>query len=348
MSKIEFWAGGYAEPDESGILRCRLDDKTGETEVLSELRGVRNPSWVLPHPNGAVLYCVEECGPEGMICVFGETPDTAGTITAEAAADVNPTDIEGGEVSAYHAEWRLLARIPSGGSGPCHLALDKTATHLVVSNYNSGSLTLFAVSADGRSLTNPDICTREGVGAHPDRQEGPHIHFSTFAGPADTDFYTCDLGLDELLHFSVQEEKLVLRDAFHFAPGTGPRHFAVSPERGLLYLVSELSLEVFVLRMDGTGKITELQQAALLKATDNVSGRTDTAAAIKLTEDGRFLFVSVRGEDKIHGFRILPNGFLQENGSVSVEGECPRDFAVWGRWLLCANQEKGGITVFRV
>src|SRR5665647_763194 len=72
------------------------------------------------HPSLPVIYGVSGIG-DGIIHVWDVSSDSALTLT----------------------------ELPTGGSEPCHLAVDPDARMLVVTNYTAGTLTIWPLTEDG-------------------------------------------------------------------------------------------------------------------------------------------------------------------------------------------------------
>lgn len=136
--------------------------------------------------------------------------------------------------------------------------------------------------------------------------------------------------------------------AIEFEPGTGPRHGVFDRGGRRLFLVSELSNELFLYEWAGPSSIRLRQKQAILPE-DFVSDAAPASAAIRLSADERFLYVSTRFADVITVFAV--NGFeakpIQQMGSGGIH---PRDFALTpdGKYLLAANRNEGGLACFRL
>ena len=74
------------------------------------------------------------------------------------------------------------------------------------------------------------------------------------------------------------------------------------------------------------------------------------AAEIEVHPNGRFLYASIRGPDKIAMFRIDAAGKLSPAGLFSTQGKTPRHFAIdpTGKWLLAEDQDSDRIVFFRI
>lgn len=128
-----------------------------------------------------------------------------------------------------------------------------------------------------------------------------------------------------------------------FPAGSGPRHGIFNRRHTMFYVVSEWSSELFVFRVHGS-EFTLMQTVSVLPERERENNGNAAAAAIRMTKDERFLYVSVRGIDTLAVFDISGSGaaVIQH---VSCGGVHPRDFILSRdeRFLLVANRFEGGI-----
>ena len=127
--------------------------------------------------------------------------------------------------------------------------------------------------------------------------------------------------------------------AIAFPEGTGPRHGVFSKDGARLYLVSELSNELFVI---STGDWTILSHTSVLPGGQ--THRRDTAA-VRLSADGRHLYVSTRTMDLLSVVE-LDGDKPRLVQAVSSGGQHPRDFIRVENWLLVANRSPGTVVSF--
>jgi 6-phosphogluconolactonase len=305
-----------AEWDGAGVL--------GTPRLLAEMK---NPSFVAPHPSLPLLYAASETGrfegrDSGAVAVV--RPGSQGAVT-------------------------VLLR-DSGGTSPCHVAVDPRGGFLVVSNYGSGSAAVFPL-VDGVPGDPVAVMQFEGHGPDPKRQEGPHAH-SAFFDPTGDRFYVQDLGTDRIYGFALDRAARSVRPLdppfFRLAAGSGPRHMAFHPGGPRAYVINELDNTVTALGWDReTGALAPLQTVNALPA--DASGPS-YCADIHVSSDGAFLYGSNRGHDSIAAWRIGPEkGGLALVQHVSCGGKHPRSFCLSpdNRWLLCANMDSDNIVVFR-
>lgn len=137
-----------------------------------------------------------------------------------------------------------------------------------------------------------------------------------------------------------------------FPEGTGPRHGVFDREHRRLFLVSELSNQLFVYRTDGLyGQMTGLSPENIYEILPKGKqySQAPASAAIRLSPDECFLYVSTRFADVITVFSIdgCTLKQVQQTGSGGVH---PRDILLTpdGRWLLAANRTEGGLVSFPV
>lgn len=128
-----------------------------------------------------------------------------------------------------------------------------------------------------------------------------------------------------------------------FPHGSGPRHGVFNRAHTRLFMAGQRSFSVYCLRVEKTGFRMENAFSAL----PGPGGAGDETAAIRLSADERFLYVSTRGADIITVFRVTDGG-LEPLQYAPSGGKHPRDFLLSGngRFLLAANRFAGGIVSF--
>jgi len=224
---------------------------------------------------------------------------------------------------------------------PCHVSVYDE--FLLASNYHDGHLDLYHLR-DGMVKRRLETVTHEGRGPNEKRQDGSHLHFA-MKNPHNEDILACDLGADKVYLYRCEGE-LVLRDEFLLPPGSGPRHLIFSPKAKFVYIFTELSSEVFVYDFREKDYVLKQVQKTL---PEDFKG-DNTGAAIRLTPDGKFLYVSNRGHNSITGFKVKDNHHLELIETVSSEGDHPRDFNISpdGEFLLAANMITNNLTLYKI
>lgn len=315
-----FLTCGYANPAEEGLRCWDYDTQTGTILQRWGLHGLNSPTYLLRHPNGRVLYSGEK----------GTEPDPNGFLVTYALEE------DGAKV---------LSRLNTGGVSPCHLSMDEQSEFLFVSNYASGSLSVFRLDGEGMPSERCCFVQHHGHGAHCERQAGPHVHYAMCRGNL---VYVCDLGLDTVFCYRLDRGTGTLSPTewdYHTAPGDGPRHLAFHPTLpDCVSLLTELTGKVYVLRQTDAGLKTVQVRSDL---PEGFCGE-NTAAAIRYTEDGAFLLTSNRGHDSIAVFEVQSDGTMNEAVFSSSGGSGPRDFHLAGNYVLSSNQYTGELAVLEL
>lgn len=134
-------------------------------------------------------------------------------------------------------------------------------------------------------------------------------------------------------------------DAICFPTGSGPRHGVFNASHTRLFVAAEKSCRLFSFLIKET-TFTFIGSVPLLPP-ELLAG--STAAAVRLSADERFLYVSIRGANRIAVFSTdgdLPR-LLQ---LAPCSGDHPRDIALTpgGAYLIAANRFSGELVSFPV
>ncbi len=325
------YVGTYTGPNSKGIYAWRMDTATGSLTSLGLVAETPNPTFIEIAPNRRFLYAVNEANsfegkPTGSVSAF--SIDTAtGKLT-------------------------LLNQLSSGGTGPCHLTLDREGKNVLVANYNGGSIESLPIQSDGRLGTPASFIQHSGKSIVPSRQSGPHAHCMALDASGRFAF-VCDLGLDRIMSYRFDATQGTLtanQPAFTATkPGAGPRHLAFHPKGRQAYVINEINSTIVHYSCDtNAGTLTEMQTVSALP--EGFTG-TSTAAEIAVHPSGKFLYGSNRGDDSIAVFNIdAATGNLAFLERVPTQGRNPRHFAIdpSGKLLFAANQNSGNIVIFNL
>lgn len=206
----------------------------------------------------------------------------------------------------------------------CHLCVDEEDVYLV--NYLSGNI-----------VKNGEIIAQRcGKGVHPSRQTEPHTHFINKT--RDGYFSVCDLGTDTL---AIYDKDLKLISQEKVPPGYGIRHLTFSKDGKYIYAVNELVPSVSVFAYEN-GKAKLVNTIDIACKNEKANG-----AAIRLSKDGKYLYVSLREENAFCVFAV-DGEHLTIVQTVECGGDSPRDFNIFGDYLLCTNECNDNMTVFSV
>lgn len=124
-----------------------------------------------------------------------------------------------------------------------------------------------------------------------------------------------------------------------FAAGTGPRHGVFTSDEKRLYLVSELSNELFYFELQQDKSWQLIKQLPI-----SLKGKANASAAIRLSADERFIYISTRGDNVLSVFSISDN-LPEQIQQVSCGGDHPRDFLLspGGSYLLVVNRSSNNL-----
>lgn len=144
---------------------------------------------------------------------------------------------------------------------------------------------------------------------------------------------TTDMGLDLVRFWHSSGDGLRLVQQVVLPKGSGPRHGLWHPS-GHLYVVTELSREVFVLAPDAETRWRVISGQPLVGSLD-----TDTAAELCASRDGTTLYAGVRGSDTIGVLAVRGAGeALQFTALADAGTHWPRHHVVVNDTLLVAGQ----------
>ncbi|TAM07472.1 MAG: lactonase family protein [Paraburkholderia sp.] len=331
--------GTYTGGKGEGLYVYRFDANTGEATPLSVAKTV-NPSYLVVSRDARFVYAVNEL-----------------------PGDDGPASLRG-DVSAFgfdpaSGQLAFLNKVSAEGNDPCYLSLSPDGRYLLVANYSiaadpGGSFAVLPVEPDGKLGAAALTVHHEGGGPVKGRQDNAHVHSTVFS-PDGHFVFAQDLGADKLYAYRYTPDggaavaPADLAEARYTAmpAGSGPRHLVFGNDGRHAYLTSELDATVTVLRYRD-GHLTPEQVEPLVEP--GFKGAVG-AAALHLSPDGRFLYVSNRGDaNDISIFAVdATNGKLARIGRQSSLGKAPREFAIdpTGRWLIVGNQGSDTAYVFR-
>ncbi|OLO25090.1 6-phosphogluconolactonase [Alkalihalophilus pseudofirmus] len=320
MEKIKGYIGTYTKGDSKGIYSFTLDLQVPQIQDVKVAAHIENPTYLTIDRTNKYLYSVAKKGETGGIAVY--------TID----------DISG--------DLQLLDSQLEEGPNPCHVSVDSQNNYVVNANYHKGTVQLMGFNNNNEKiLSTLSTVKHEGSGPNKDRQEKPHVHYSGFT-PDEKFIVVIDLGIDKLITYEVNDEKLNEVNSLSLQPGSGPRHLEFHPNGQFAYLMTELSSQVITLAYDReNGSFTEVQHTLTIPEnfTENNQG-----SAIHVSSDGKFVYVSNRGHNSIASFSVDESGHLTLIDFTPTEGAWPRDFVLdpTEKFLVVSNQESCNLTLF--
>jgi len=317
---IELLVGTYTDKSSKGIYRVLFNPVNGTLDNMELVADAASPSYLDISRDRQFVYAINEKDP-GMVASYKWNKD--------------------------RTELIVINKGSTEGVGPCFVEVNNSGNLLAIANYSSGNMAVYTVE-NGKIGENPE--TRQHVGSSiiKANQNAPHAHSSKF-GKDGNYVYVADLGIDELVSYSVSEEgKLGEKQiALAMDKGDGPRHFVFHPTKDLVFIINELSSTVTSAKVDrATGIFEKIDKKSTLPKDYT---EKSYCADIQISSDGKFLYASNRGHNSIAVFSVSEDGILQVLTTTSVEGDWPRNFTISPKenYLLVANQKSDNITVFK-
>jgi 6-phosphogluconolactonase len=216
--------------------------------------------------------------------------------------------------------------VPSLGSGPAHVSLDRKDGLVMVANYGGGTIAVYPRVSNG---TLADASATYSFGAT------AHSH-EILADPSNAFVLVPNLGLNAVGVFRRNANALSflgLSDA-----GVGARHMTFDPAGTHAWVIDETASTITAFDFDTqSGALSQIQQLSSLYGTNPAS---NTGAEIAVTNDGKHVLASNRGDESIVVFDVAQDGKLTPKSRVGTNGKTPRHFSIdeTGRFLFVGNQ----------
>ena len=325
MALSTFFMGSYTQllsPEivgfGDGISSVQLNEETGELSVLHTKKTI-NPSYFAISEDNKFLYC-----------------------NTEVIEEMNPT------VQAYRIKddfsLQFLNEQPILGGCPCHIEV--LNNRVFVACYITGNMLEYPIDELGKLLECVKSHQHMGSSVNLERQEAAHAH-QVAVHPNKRDVYVCDLGIDTLKAYEVQENKLTPNPQkdISVSKGGGPRHLVFNRDGSLAYVINELTAAVSVLKNKGT----KFEQIGSYNSLPDSYQGNPSASAIRIHPNGKFLYVANRIFDAITNFKIEGDTL----GLVDYQhtnGKEIREFNISpnGKWLIACHQNSNDTVVYGI
>jgi 6-phosphogluconolactonase len=318
MKPVILFVGTYTDAESDGIYKLQFDTTNGEITSTNLAAKITSPSYLAISSNKDFLYTVQE---------INDFENGAGAVTTFTIQNDSLVEIQ---------------TVSSGGAHPCHVSLSPLGNKLAVSNYTGGNASIYKVGLDGKLSEPSAIIDHKLI----DSTKVPHAHMTKWVND---NIHIADLGLNMVFEYKDEDLTLAKPKAMISLPeGAGPRHFVDAQNGKLLYVINELNSSISVFEKNAAGVYVAIQNESTLAA--DFKGDS-FCADIHISEDGKFLYGSNRGENTIVIFSIdQQTGLLTLVGREGVHGDWPRNFTIdpTGKFLLVANQNSNNISVFKI
>lgn len=316
--EVGFWCGSYTGPkgEGEGIWALHVADDES-VSVIGTAVQADSPSFLAAHPAHPLVYAAGE---------FVQT--------VQAYRPVGTGLVAVGE--AWHA-----------GDAVCHVALDPEGEFALACCWGDGQVVFYGLDAAG------DIVSRQSAAAasdpHPgapgaegtDRQSRAHMALVLPGGRV----LSTDLGYDLVRVWRVGRGGLEPDHEVVLPAASGPRHMVWNPA-GFVYVISEISSELFVLGRDASGRFSMLQQTS---ATHAGHRGGDAGCEITLSDDAAFVHTTTRGQNVVTTHAVRDGGArLEAVADTDCGGDWPRHHVEGRGMLRVANQRSNSVATFRV
>ncbi|GGH98481.1 lactonase family protein [Arthrobacter liuii] len=310
------WIGTYT-PDGGGRAKgvgAVREHQDGSLEWLGTAAEAQSPSFVAVHPKLPMVYAAAEQRKKV------QAYRRRGSFSLEPHGEPQPA-----------------------GEATCHVAVDPDGRFVTAACWGDGQVILYELDADGGMMARlpaaPSVDPHASLFPGGPRQSRAHASLMLRDGR----IMTTDLGHDTLRIWNYEPGTGLVADHEVALPcGSGPRHLVEHPT-GNVFIVSEYSVEVFVVRPEaGTYELVFRGPA-----TAGGSQEGDSAAEICLGPQGNFAYAGVRGSNIISVLEIAAEGTeLIPVKDFDSGGDWPRHHLVRGNWLHVAHERSDNIATF--
>ncbi|MEU6139565.1 lactonase family protein [Streptomyces sp. NPDC047081] len=313
------------------VHALRFDPVQGTLSPLGPVAEVTS-NWVAAHPTHPVLYVAgSEQG--GFIRWFGIDRATGALSRL-------------GEIATES--------VPTGSGGLSYMGVDQRSQTLLVADFAAGTAVSVPIGRDGELAPPASVVQDTGSGPNP-RQQGPHPHH-VVVDPSGRFALVADFGADRVFTYRFDRTTRTLSTgtpdgpaAYATAPGSGPRRLVFHPDGTTVYLLNELTADIETLNWHARQGLLTLRQTLPTNAPGHTG--TTSAAELAISRDGRFVYISNRGDNALVVFSTdRRSRLLTEVQRIPCGGTTPWSFSVHssGRWLFVANEASSTVDLFGI
>lgn len=344
---IRIFLGTYTNSSSQGVYEIYLD--------RTEERLIGQAKLIIPSTNPTYIART----PQGHLCV--------------GVREEKPQKISGPALYAFDTdndEWKQTDAIRHDGSSVCHLYVDNSYGHLIFgSSYGDGKLRVYEYGPQTGSLTTIQeiIRSRDTTKRsfpHENQADGNHVHYTELT-PDGRFLAVCDLGEDSVIFYSLdrvhQEEQLHhheehrkpqqirLQEHFvqYFRAGAGPRHMVFHSSGNYAYVVGELDSTLNIIKYDAQKGTSSFVQRISTLPDDFIEW--SSCAAIRISPDDKFVYISNRGHHSIAIFALAQDGGKATLVDIVQTDSFPRDFNIdpSGKFIICGHQLSDYLMLFK-
>ncbi len=229
---------------------------------------------------------------------------------------------EGAGVCAINEKGEIVDSIITEKITSCYITAKDQ--YIYTANYHEGLFTVLTWEKNKLEVVFQDK-VKDKAGCH-------HVFF------VDDKILVPCLFLDQVLIYNQQFEKV---DVLSFPKGSGPRNGVYAKENKMMFLLCELSNEIFSFEYHD-GKFLVGKKATILEENET---HFEQSAALRMTMDETRLIGSTRGKN----IMSVLDFDLELMQILSTQGDHPRDFvlSIDNRYLVVANRDSNQLVSFQ-
>ncbi len=320
----KYLIGTYTRRISKGVYQLELDTEKKQLQNLTFVGAAIDPTYVA-ESNNQRIYAITK-----------DKDEATGEVTGGFKEwDGRKTDFPLADIAAIHDQ----------ETSPAYIAFDETRKLVFTANYHAGTICTYKIADDGSISRADRIMDKGTLGFRPEQQDGPHPHYINLT--PDNRVVAVDLGVDKVYLYDLDNTgKLTPVSELQMEDGYGPRHIVFDEKKGVAYLVGELSSNLAVLDYDQ--KAGKLTLRTISSTIPDDWTEHNGAAAIRVSKDGRFVYVSNRGHNSIAVFSSDDKGDVSLVQRISTEGDFPRDFNFSDdeSFVIALNQNSDNATLY--
>lgn len=310
------YVGTFTTEDSEGIYQYQFNTDTGALTNKTLSAKTSSPSFITYSKNRKYIYAVNRAEDK-------TKPDYATAFKIE----------DNGSLTTINT-------VDSQGKGSCHISVNQAGTKAVISNYSSGTVSLYDINKDG------SLNEASQVFDHNSDTEKSHAHSAQFNK---NNLFVSDLGRNGLYQYQLEGDTYKLKSTavVEMKGNPGPRHFSISKNNKFIYIISEYGNSITSVKHTKKG-FKQIDFDSTLD--ENYTGKS-FCADIHLSKDERFIYGTNRGENSIAVFkRNRKKGTIDKIQNISVHGDWPRNFTLdpTGKFILVANRRSSNISVYSI
>lgn len=222
----------------------------------------------------------------------------------------------------------------------CHITYLPRHRALVGSCYGSGNVFSIGVGEEGFGQVLSDL--EQGDKSEKVDESVTRAHCGV-QNNEESKLYSANIALDRIYCYDIEDGRLTESGFYQLDEGEGPRHIALYPELDLIYVITEYSNRIIVIRVEEEG-FSPVQSISTLP--EGFQGES-FCSTLCFTGDNKFLYAANRGANTIGVFKVDEDGLLDKIADNSCFGNWPRHIALFGqdRYMAITNERSDEVVI---